>query len=229
MKDLRGINTLDYIESIDANTGEEYSEWQQARVGKFTSSRIGDLMVNGRGKDKFWGDTAMNYIYEKIAELLTGIPNQTPETRAMEWGNDNEGPAIKRYAEATGNPVEHLGKVFIEFNDMCGGSPDGFVGDDGILEIKCPYNSANHIKTYITGEVPKGHLFQCQANMLFSGRSWCDYVSFDPRMPEAIQLKIIRIKRDEEVCNQILERIELAAQEIVKIQEQTGITLKIQF
>lgn len=208
---------------------QELSNWQQNRLGKFTSSRIGDLMTSGRGKDKFWGDTAMNYIYEKVAELMTGVPHYIRETYAMEWGNDHEQEAIEKYNEVSEIKAEHMGQTFIQFNELCGGSPDAFVGEKGILEVKCPYNSSNHIKTYITGEIDKKYMYQCQGNMLFSKRDWCDFVSYDPRMPESMQLKVIRIERDEEISNSILERINKAAVEILKIQELTGIDIKIKF
>lgn len=230
MKDIREINTFEYSESLNIPSEDiNETEWQKDRLGKFTSSRIGALMTSGRGKDKFWGDTAVNYIYEKVAELMTGVPHYTPETRAMEWGNDHESEAIQKYNEIVDVPATEMGKTFIKFSDMCGGSPDGYVGEDGIIEVKCPYNSAKHIKTYITGEVDKNYMYQCQGNMLFSGRKWCDFVSYDPRMPEELRLKVIKIERDEEVCNAILERIEKATEKLLEIQEKTGIKININF
>lgn len=217
----------DYNEVLDIPDNE--AEWQKERLGRFTSSRIGDLMTSGRGKDKFWGDTAMSYIYEKVAELMTGIPHYISDNRAMDWGNEHEAEAIEKYNENSDVKAEHMGKTFIKFNELCGGSPDAFVGNNGILEVKCPYNSANHIKTYITGEIDKKYLYQCQGNMLFSKRQWCDFVSYDPRMPEQMQLKIIRVDRDDEICDSILERINKAAEEILKIQELTGIDINIKF
>ncbi len=216
-----------YIESLNVGGDDPEVLWQQDRLGKFTSSRMGDLMKSGRAKDKIWGDTAMGYIYEKIAEKLTGIPHFIPETRSIAWGNDHEAEAIQKYNEKTGNGATPMGKTFIEFNDNCGGSPDGFIDDDGIIEVKCPYNSANHLKTLIEGYIDKDYMFQMQSNMLFSNRDYCDFISYDPRLPEAIQLVVIRVGRDEEICNAIAERITLAAEKILEIQEKTGIELKI--
>lgn len=230
MKDIRAINTFEYTEGLNLPKEDSNElEWQAERLGKFTSSRIGALMTSGRRKDKFFGDTAENYIYEKVAELMTGVPHYTPETRAMEWGNEHEAEAIEKYNEVAEVKADAMGKTFIKFNDMCGGSPDGFVGDNAIIEIKCPYNSAKHIKTFITGEIDKNYLYQCQGNMLFSGRDWCDFVSYDPRMPESMRLKIIRIEKDEEICNAILERIEKATEKLLEIQEKTGIKINIKF
>ncbi len=230
LEKLQGLNSLEYQEQISDSVHElTHNEWQKERLGRFTSSRLGDLMTSGRGKDKFWGDTAMRYIYEKIGELLSGVPHYTPETRAMEWGTEHEAEALEKFADLTGLEVTHLGTTFVPFNDNCGGSPDAYVGDNAIAEVKCPYVSANHIKTYIERELPKAHMFQCQGNMLFTGKELCHYISYDPRMPEAMQLVIIPVERDEEICKAILERIEKATAEIIAIEERTGIKLNVQF
>jgi hypothetical protein len=184
-------------------------------------------MKKGRSKDKVWGDMAMNYIYEKIAELMTGVPHFNAESRATQWGNDHEAKAIEQYNIGAIIKADHMGKTFVKFSDMCGGSPDAFVGTDGILEVKCPYNSANHIKTFITNKISDDHMYQCQGNMLFSDRKWCDYVSYDPRMPEEMQLKIIRVNRDYEIGRAILSRIKEAVKEIENIIRVTGIDLEL--
>ncbi len=204
----------------------EMTQWQAQRLGKFTASRLGNLMVKGRAKDAIWGESAMSYIYEKIAEKMTGIPHYIAETRAMEWGNDHEAEAIAHYNEITGNDAMPMGKTFIIFSELCGGSPDGFVDEDGIVEAKCPYNSANHIRTFIEQQIKKEHIFQCQGNMLFSNRKWCDFISYDPRMPDSMKMVVIRIERDEEICDAIWDRIMQASEKILEIQEKTGIELK---
>lgn len=221
-----GVNTQEdeHIESL--NIVNEDDVWQVERLGKFTSSKIGSLMSKGRGKDQEWGQMAMSYIYTKIAEKMTGVPHYIPETRAMEWGNDHEAEAIEKYNEITGNNATPMGKVFVKFNDNCGGSPDGFVDEDGVIEVKCPYNSANHIETFIERTVKKEYFYQCQGNMLFSDREWCDFISYDPRMPKDMQLVVIRVERDNDVCDAIAERIQKAAEKIIEIQEKTGIELK---
>lgn len=220
-------NDFEYLESLgETNQTNEDTIWQVERLGKFTSSKIGELMSKGRGKGQEWGQMAMSYIYTKIAEKMTGVPHYIPETRAMEWGNDHEAEAIEKYNELTGNDATPMGKVFVKFNDNCGGSPDGFVDDDGLIEVKCPYNSANHIETFIERIIKKEYLYQCQGNMLFSNRQWCDFISYDPRMPKDMQIVIIRVERDDEVCDAIAERIQQAAEKIIEIQEKTGIDLK---
>lgn len=224
--DKIGENTPqdEHIESLNIVTEDDV--WQKERLGKFTSSKIGNLMSRGRKKDSVWGQMAMSYIYEKIAEKMTGVPHYVPETRAMEWGTDHEAEAIQKYNELTGNNALPMGKVFIKFNDNCGGSPDGYVDEDGVIEVKCPYNSANHIETFIERTIKKEYLYQCQGNMLFSNREWCDFISYDPRMPEEMQIVIIRVERDNEICDSISERIQEAAEKIIEIQNKTGIDLK---
>lgn len=224
--DSIGIDTPqdEHLESLNLVNEDEL--WHLDRIGKFTSSKIGALMSKGRGKDNEWGQMAMSYIYTKIAEKMTGVPHYTPETKSMEWGNDHEAEAIEKYNELTGNDATPMGKVFIKFNDNCGGSPDGFVGENGVIEVKCPYNSANHIETFIERTMKKEYWYQCQGNILFSNRDWCDFISYDPRMPKEMQLVVIRVERDNEVCDAIAERIEAAAKKIIEIQEKTGIDLK---
>lgn len=228
MKNIKELNSdFDYLESLgETKETSEDEVWHAERLGKFTSSKIGSLMSKGRGKGQEWGQMAMSYIYTKIAEKMTGVPHYTPETNAMQWGNDHEAEAIEKYNLVTENGATPMGKVFIKFNDNCGGSPDGFVGDDGVIEVKCPYNSANHIETFIERTIKKEYFYQCQGNMLFSDRKWCDFISYDPRMPEDMQLVIVRVERDDDVCNSIAERIEQAASKIIEIQEKTGIDLK---
>ena len=224
-QNVKGLN----FQSLDKMQPNEdvLDDWQKARLGKFTASRIGDLMKKGRAKKDIWGLTAENYIYEKISELLTGLPKETPETFAMAWGTKYEAEAIKRYNEIMPIKAIPMGKTFIKFNEICGGSPDGFVGEKGIIEVKCP-NSHKHFRTYIKDEIDESYLYQCQGNMLFSNRDWCDFVSFDPRFQnEDLQIKIIRIQRDDEVCDAILERISMATKEVLEIAKKYNLNFKI--
>jgi predicted phage-related endonuclease len=218
------------IPEVDENLevldiAENESDWHAERLGKFTSSRMGDLMSQGRGKDQLWGQMADNYIYEKIAEKLTGVPHYIAETNAMAWGNDLEEEAFNKFKEHSGLDCQHMGTTFIKFNELSGGSPDGYVGEDGVIEIKCPYNSSIHLKTIITKEIDKKYMYQMQANMLFTDRSYCYYVSYDPRMPEALQLYTTKILRDNDICNQIAERLTEVSERLIKICEENNIKL----
>lgn len=228
MEQMVGGLEFDSLSQMDQDN-DVLDEWQKARLGKFTASRIGDLMTSGRGKNDIWGKVAENYIYEKISELLTGMPKETPETYAMAWGTKYEPYAIEAYNESRKMKANPMGTVYIPFNDICGGSPDGFVGDDGIVEVKCP-NSHNHFKTFISGEIDKNYIYQCQGNMLFSNRQWCDFISYDPRFQQKdLQLKVIRIQRDEDMCEAILNRINQATERVQQIKEEYNLDFKIVF
>ena len=140
-----------------------------------------------------------------------------PPAPAIHWGKDQEAKAVQAYIEQSNEGVEYLGKTFFEYSSYAGGSPDGLVGEKGIIEVKCPYNPTNHTRVVLTGEVTEDHFLQCQANLIFCNRAWCDYVSFDPRMPEKSQLKIIRIYRDEETFDKIKERLYEATHELNRL------------
>jgi hypothetical protein len=118
-------------------------------MGKFTASRFGDLMTNGRKKDEVLGQTAISYIYEKAAELLTG---QRTEIfgKALDWGNEYEPICKAYYSELRGVTIEEM--PFVEINEYSGASPDG-MKDGELIEIKCPYNTANHLKTAFEGYI----------------------------------------------------------------------------
>lgn len=219
------FSSLDQMET----SNDTLSDWQKERLGKFTSSRIGDLMKQGRGKNERWGKVAESYIYEKISELLTGLPKETPETFAMAWGTKYEAEAIEVYNKTRKQKATPMGTLYVPFNEICGGSPDGFVGIDGIIEVKCP-NSHNHFETYISENIKPEYIYQCQGNMLFSNRKWCDFISYDPRFQqEELRIKVIRIERDEEMCDAILDRITEATQKVLEIKEKYNLDFKIAF
>jgi len=183
-------------------------EWLNRRCGRFTASRFADLMTKGRGGEDF-GQTALTYIQEVATERITGVPiNSFAGNTATDWGTENEPLALKAYEDATGNKVESA--PFVAADDWVGGSPDGLVGIDGLLEIKCPFNSRYHLLRLGTKEPPKQYVWQIQGNLWISGRKWLDYVNFDPRFPEKSRLHVIRVERDDEAIKELSERIERA-------------------
>lgn len=202
LEDLENeLNNISYNEDIIETSKED---WHQKRLGKLTASRFDDMMQKGRGENKF-GTSAMRYVYEKVAELLTQAPHVVT-SQAMEWGTELEQDARNKYIELTGNEVSQCD--FIEFGEFAGGTPDGIIDEDGIIEIKCPFNPANHCETIITNEVPEKYLMQIQGNLMVTDRKWCDYVSFDPRVQEeSLRLFIKRVYRDEVIIEAIRERI----------------------
>jgi len=179
-------------------------EWHQERLKRLTASRFGDMMKEGKGEERF-GMLAKKYVYEKIAEHLSGTPHII-SAKPMEWGTDHEEEARNLYIEIKKVEVVQCG--FLSYEEIAGGSPDGLVGENGIIEIKCPFNPANHVATLITNEVTDNHLFQCQGNLMITDRKWCDYISYDPRInEEKLRLHVIRINRNDQVIEAIQERI----------------------
>ena len=168
------------------------AEWHAARCGKVTASRVADVIAKTKS-----GPSASraNYMAELICERLTGVVGDTFKSPAMEWGTTNEPLARTAYESAGGVLVTEVGFVPHPTIDAAGASPDGLVGDDGLVEIKCP-NTATHLDTLLTGKIPDRYNTQMQWQMACTGRDWCDFVSYDPRLPERMQIFIQRVPRD---------------------------------
>ena len=158
-----------------------------------------------------FGDACKTYVYEKIAEIMTQSVHLTGGSAATEWGTDQEANAVRHYEKVTSRRVQPIG--FLKYNEMAGGSPDGkIIGENGIIEIKCPFNPANHIRTLLTETVPKSYFYQIHGNIMVTGSDFCDYVSYDPRMQdEEYKIMIIRVDRDEEIIKAIQERVQEVA------------------
>ena len=167
-------------------------DWYAARCGKATASRFKDVMA--RLKNGAPAADRQRYLTELVVERLTGQPVPAYENAAMRWGTEQEAAARAAYEQRTGVAVEETGFIAHDVL-MAGCSPDGLVDWDGLIEIKCPYNSAVHIETLLNG-MPAEHTAQVQGQMWITGREWCDFVSFDPRMPEPLQLYVQRIHAD---------------------------------
>ena len=168
------------------------NDWYAARCGKATASRFKDVLA--RLKNGNPAADRQKYLTELVVERLTGQPVPAYENAAMRWGTEQEAVARAAYEQRTGATVEETGFVAHD-TLMAGCSPDGLVDWDGLIEIKCPHNSAVHIETLLNG-MPAEHTAQVQGQMWITGREWCDFVSFDPRMPEPLQLHVQRINRD---------------------------------
>ncbi len=167
-------------------------EWKAIRLGKVTASRVADVI----GKTKTgWGAGRTNYMSELIVERLTGVAAEGFTNAAMQWGTDKEPDARDAYEYFADVSVDQIGFVPHPTIKMSGASPDGLIAADGMLEIKCP-NTATHIETLLTGTVAGKYVTQIQWQLACSGRDWCDFVSFDPRLPEEMRLFIKRVPRD---------------------------------
>jgi len=169
------------------------AEWKAERVGKVTASRIADMVARTKTG---WGASRANYAAQLVAERLTGEPTEGFTNAAMQWGIEHEGEARTAYEFIRDADVAAVGFVPHPTIPMSGASPDGLVGDDGLVEIKCP-NTATHIDTLLNPEVDSKYVLQMQWQMACTGRKWCDFASFDPRLPAAMQLVVIRINRDD--------------------------------
>lgn len=168
-------------------------EWYEARLGKATASRFADILAKTRTGE---GAGRKNYRAELVIERLTGLPTDTYTNGYMQWGTDYEDMAVLEYELSTGNNTDECG--FIDHANLkAGASPDRLVGSDGLLEAKAP-NSATHIETLKFGVVPGKYIPQIQGQLWITGRKWCDFVSYDPRMPSGLRLFIKRVERDDE-------------------------------
>lgn len=187
------------------------AEWFADRCGKVTASRIVDVTARKRNGEPTIARE--NYLAEIIAEQLTGDTYEHFVSKPMEWGIEQEPEARSRYEVVRSTFVDEVGFVQHPTIEMAGASPDGLVGDDGLIEIKCP-NTATHIKTLIRGEADPQYLPQMQWQMACTGRAWCDFVSFDPRLPDRHQVFIKRVERNDEYISQIEKEVQRFLSEV---------------
>ncbi len=233
------------------NDLQRTSDWYLSRKGKLTASEIYILLANHkedmteaeleqfkkdnpksrvRTKEVPFSQGTFSYLDGKIAEqfmpndaFLEYMEDCSPRSRAMDWGTLMEDSARVRYQEETGNEVLDAPFVsFKGFEKFAGGSPDGIIRTEGIIEIKCPFNPAIHIKhlLYETAEDLKvdnlQYYCQLQYNMICVEKEtgievpFGDFVSYDPRTSKSKQLKVLRISKDKEIQNMLIERTELA-------------------
>lgn len=171
-------------------------EWYAARLGKVTASRIADVMARTKTG---YGAYRANYMAELVCERLTGVKAEGYTNAAMQWGIDNEAAAKAAYAFMTDYQVSEMGFMPHPLIPMAGASPDGWVGTgktpDGLIEVKCP-NTASHLETLLSEAIDTKYVLQMQFQMACTGTPWCDFVSFDPRLPPEMQLWIRRVHFD---------------------------------
>lgn len=167
-------------------------EWLQIRLGKLTASRMADAAARTKTG---WGASRSNLMAELIVERLTGKTGEKFTNDAMRWGTEYEPEARNAYEFMKNCDVTQIGFIPHPSIEMSGASPDGLIGDVGLVEIKCP-NSATHLETLLGSEAPAKYVTQMQWQMACAGRAWCDFVSYDPRMPENMRIFVKRIHRD---------------------------------
>ncbi len=185
-------------------------EWLALRAGKLTASRFSDLLAFDEGGELYKSGpkkgtpkppkvlkARTDYIGEVVAELLTGQPREQVRAKPLEWGHDVEAAARGAYEAETGLLLTSGGFVIHRELPFVGCSPDGLADDDGLVQIKCPYNPANHVETLRTG-MPEEHIAQVQGELWVTGRRWSDFISYDPRMPAHRRLFVQRVEADAE-------------------------------
>jgi len=167
-------------------------EWFAQRLGKVTASRVADVIA----KTKTGYSTSRdNYMAQLVCERMTNTVAESFTNSAMQWGTETEPLARAAYEAHADVLVDEVAMITHPTIEAAGASPDGLVGDEGLLEIKCP-NSSTHIDTLLTQTVPGKYITQMQWQMACTGRKWCDFVSFYPRLPTELQLFVKRINLD---------------------------------
>ena len=174
-------------------------EWYASRLGKVTASRVADIVAKTKTG---YSASRAKYMGELLCERLTGSRGDTYQNAAMVWGVNTEPQARVAYEAALGELVEEVGFIPHPTIEMSGASPDGLVGEEGLVEIKCP-TTITHIDTLLSITVPQQYMTQMQWQMACTGRKWCDFVSYDPRLPENMQMFIHRVERDDKMIAEL--------------------------
>lgn len=179
--------------------------WKALRLGKVTASKVAGIVARVKGGG--YAASRRNYMAQLVCERLTGKPTEGYSDAAMQWGTDQEPFARDAYSARTGELVTEVAFVQHPRIAMAGASPDGLVGTSGNLEIKCP-QTATHIEYLLNREPPQEYFYQMQWQMACCMTDWCDWVSYDPRMPENLQLLIVRIPRDDDAIRMLETEVE---------------------
>ncbi|MBN2591606.1 MAG: YqaJ viral recombinase family protein [Sedimentisphaerales bacterium] len=192
-----GIVAMQIIDCI-----QNSDEWYQARLGIVTSSNFHKVLNKKTGRGL--------YMRKLAAERLTGVPEESYKNANMENGNIVEDDARNFYAMANDCIVNQVG--FVKRDDDVGCSPDGLVGDDGIIEIKCPLSST-HIENIITNKMPTEYIPQVQGILWITERQWCDFVSYDSKVYTK-PIHIIRVERDNEYIVNLAAHVAVFVKEL---------------
>lgn len=187
--------------------------WFAARAGKATASRIADIIARTKS-----GHSAsrQSYAVQLALERITGQREDGFTSAAMQRGTELEAEARASYEAERGELVQEVGFIDHPAIAMAGASPDGMVGGDGLLEIKCP-DSKQHLEYLRLQIVPAKYKPQVQWQMACTARAWCDFVSYDPRFPEGLQLHIVRVQRDAEYIEELEAEVTAFLSEVDQI------------
>jgi putative phage-type endonuclease len=204
---------------MDNLPSQKSPEWFAARLGKVTASRVADIVAKTKTG---YSTSRENYMAQLVCERMTGTQAESYNNAAMQWGTDQEPLARAAYEAAMDVLVDETGFVIHPTISEAGASPDGLVGDGGLIEIKCP-NTSTHIDTLLSEKVPSKYITQMMWQMACTKRQWCDFVSFDPRMPEGLKLFIKRVEYHDSIVkgleSEVKEFLEELETKIVKLNE----------
>lgn len=189
--------------------------WFQQRVGKLTASRFADVMNVIKGGAP--GANRKNLITLLAIERLTGSTVDTFQNDAMRRGTELEPEARAAYEAHTGELVEEVGFVPHPELPYVGVSPDGLLGSDGLVELKCPASQHKHLSALLSNEHATEYRWQLQGQLWVTGRQWVDAVSYDPRFPEHLRLAIVRVQRDEKAIAELAAECAKAHDEIESV------------
>jgi putative phage-type endonuclease len=187
------------IEKVEQGT----PEWFAARLGNVTASRVADVIAKTKSG---YSASRDNYMAQLICERMTGTVAESYTNAAMAWGTETEPLARAAYESLADVLVDEVGYIAHPTIERAGASPDGLIGLFGLLEIKCP-NTATHIDTLISEKVPTKYITQVQWQMSCTGRTWADFVSFDPRLPSGLQMFVKRVEFDAEYVAMLKEEV----------------------
>lgn len=178
-------------------------EWFAARLGKVTASRVADVMAKTKSGP---AASRKNYMHELLCQRLTGEREEGYESAAMKWGTETEPFARSAYEARFGVLVEEVGFIDHPSIPNFGASPDGLVGLEGMTEFKCP-NTATHVEYLTGGNIDTRYIYQVQTQMACAVRKWCDFVSYDPRLPDKLSMFVQRIYWDDHMIGTIEDEV----------------------
>lgn len=201
------------------NIEQGSDEWKLARLGHVTASNMADVMSKGKGSGEAIG--RYKYKVRLVAERLTQTAAESFSNAAMEWGVEQEQFACIEYESATNQFVDKTGFWLHPEIKFLGVSPDRLVGAEGLIEVKCP-NTTTHLGYLFEGKIPTDYYKQIQCQLWVTGRQWCDFVSYDPRLPKRNQLLIVRTERDESLIK------EMEAETLKFLDEVESLIIKLQ-
>ncbi len=205
-------------------------EWLRKRAGKVTASNFANFIKKDKngGYKLSDGKVAEDLIY-KIAwerfvingNIADAFNRVSISSKATEHGIENEGAAVYRYQQVTGTQVDYINR-FVQIGEWIGGTPDGYIGEDGIIEVKCPFNGGNHLRSLLTKEVYNtDYIYQIQGYLWLTKRKWCDFISYDPDMPQPLDIAIIRVERDETIIEALQQVIGEVVEKIKSLEQFT--------